>query len=95
MGEENLLGSARAVVLVGTIIRTGHRDRRRMFATEAEIDTKEMGTNRIGGQAETIDSGEETGVVVEAMGIYPTSHTPKTDIGAYRIKTTMEVGWCE
>ena len=40
MGEENLLRSARAVVLVGTLIRTGDRDIRRMFATEAEIDTK-------------------------------------------------------
>ena len=53
-----------------------------------------MGTNRIGGQAETIDSGEETGVVVEAMGIYPTSHTSKTDIGADKTPTTMEVGRC-
>ena len=38
-----------------------------------------MRTNIIGGQAETMDIREETGVVVEAIIIHPTPHTSKTD----------------
>ena len=38
---------------------------------------------------------EETGVVAETMGIYPTSHTPNTDIGADKPPNTTDVGWCE
>ena len=40
------------------------------------------GTGRIGGQAETTDVEEGMGVITEAMGINPISHTPKTDSGA-------------
>ena len=39
MREENLLRSARAVAVVGTIIRTGGKDSSSMVATEADIDT--------------------------------------------------------
>ena len=43
----------------------------------------------------SVDVGEVTGVVAEAMGIHPTSHTPKTDSGADKMPTATEVGWCE
>ena len=47
----------------------------------------------IGGQAEITDSGEEMGVIVEAMVIHPTPHTPKVDSGAGI--TGTEVGRCD
>ena len=59
----------------------------------AEIDTGEMETGRIGGHAETIYNREEMGVILKAMVIHPTPHTPKTDSGAGR--TSTEVGWCD
>ena len=37
--------------------------------------------NRFGLQAERMDSREEIGVIVEAIGIHPTPHTLKTDSG--------------
>ena len=55
------------------------RDSSGTVRAEAEIDTGETGTGRIVGQTETMKSGEEMGVVPEAMGIHPTSHTTKTD----------------
>ena len=70
------------MTVVITCIRKGDRDSSSMVAAEAgaEIYTGEMETNRTGGQAKTMDSREESGVVVEAMGIHPTAHTPKADI---------------
>ena len=47
-------------------------------------------TKKMGGQAERTDSGEELGVIAEAMGINPTPHSPKTDSGTGR--TGTEVG---
>ena len=38
------------------------------------------------------DCWGEIGVIMEAMGIHPTPHTPKTDSGAGRKGT--KVGWC-
>ena len=43
-------------------------------------ETKRIGTKRTRGKAETLDSGEEMGVVAEVMGINPTSHTPKIEL---------------
>ena len=43
----------------------------------------------------SVGFGEEMGVVEEAMGIHPNSHTPKTDSGAEKTPTAMEVGRCE
>ena len=34
------------------------------------------------------------GVVAKAIGIHPTSLTPKADSGAEKTPTVMEVGWC-
>ena len=89
--EETLLGIARSVAVFGTHIRMGGRDRGSTVVAEVEIDTEETGTNRIGGQKKTIVCGEETGAVTEAMRIYPTSHTPKTDIGADKTTTTTKL----
>ena len=58
--------------VVRTHIRKGDRDNISMVAAETEIESGETGTNRTGGQTETMDSGEETGLVAEEMGIQPT-----------------------
>ena len=42
-----------------------------------------------------MDSGEEMGVVVKAMGINLTSHTPNMDIGRGETPTATEIGWFE
>ena len=63
-------------------IRAGDRDRSITDAADTETYTAEnwkTGTNRTGVQEETIDSGEEMGVVEEATGTHPTSHTTKLD----------------
>ena len=52
-------------------------------------------TGIIGGKAETTDRREGMGVVVEAIGIHLTSHTPKTDRGAGKTQIGTEAGWCE
>ena len=57
---------------------TNGRDSRSTVGEEEEICTGKMGTCRIRRQAETMDREEEMGMVAEAMGIHPTSHTPKT-----------------
>ena len=40
----------------------------------------------------SVGAGEETGMVMEKMGIHPTYHTPKTDIGAEKTPIATEVG---
>ena len=50
-----LLGSARAVALVKTHIQTGVRNSSSMDAMEAEKDTAETRTAKIGGWVETTD----------------------------------------
>ena len=62
------------------------------FRVVEEIDTGSE-NDIFGGQSERTDSGEEMGVIAEAMGIHPTPHTPKTDSGA-GIKGAV-VGWNE
>ena len=64
-------------------------------SAEAKIDTGETGTDMIGVQVQKMYSGEEIGVVVQAMGINLTSHTPKTDSGLDKTPTVIELGWCE
>ena len=85
------------VVVVRTHIRKGGRYSSSTVASEAEAEiyTGEKGTNRTGEQADRVDIREETGVVAEAMGIHPTSHTPKTYSGADNMPVAMEIGWFE
>ena len=42
-----------------------------------------------------MDMREEMEVVAEAMGIHPTSYTPKTDSRANNTPTVIEKGWFE
>ena len=93
--EEISLRSARAVAVDGTLISTGGRDSRRTDAAEAEIDTREMGTKRYRGQAETMDSRDEMGVVTEVTRIHPTSHITNMYSGTDNTPTATEVGWFE
>ena len=64
-------------------------------SAEAKIDTGETGTDMIGGQVQKMYSGEEIGVFTEVIGKYPTSHIPKTDSGAGKTPTVMEVSQSE
>ena len=61
--EEIPIEIAISVAAVGTITKTGDRDSIITEAVQAEIDARETGTTRTGGQAETMGSGEGTGVV--------------------------------
>ena len=61
--EEIPLEIAISVAAVGTITKTGDRDSIITEAVQAEIDTRETGTGRIVGQAETMDSEGVLGVV--------------------------------
>ena len=83
--------------MVRTHIRKGGRYSSSTVASEAEAEiyTGKTGTNRTREQAERVDIREETGVVAEAMGIHPTSHTPKMYSGADNIPVTMKIGWFE
>ena len=66
-------------VVAGNTIKMGGRYSRITNTAEAEkdtVETGEMGIARTGGQEETIDSVEETGVVAEVMGTQQISPPP-------------------
>ena len=79
----------------GIFTNTDVMDRSSMVAEESEINIEETKTDRIGEQAETLESEEKMGVATESMGIHPTSHTHTTESGVEKTQTPMEVGWCE
>ena len=76
----------------GEILETGDRV---SSSTVRAAEERYTGTanNKIKGQAEKTDSGEEMGVITEEMGIYPTPYTPNMDSNA--VRTGMELGFCE
>ena len=89
---ETSLRSVRAVAM-DRITDTDGRNSIRTVRAEAQIETGEIDTGRIGGQVETTESGKGMGVVAETMGIHLTSYTSMTDIGADKMPTAIEVGW--
>ena len=73
------------------ITEMGGRVNISIVGTVEERDTA-LTNDRIREQAERTDSRKEMGVIAEAMGIHPTTHTPNTDRSA--VRKEMEVGRC-
>ena len=68
------------------ITETGGRFISSTVGTAEERNTGEA-NDRIRGQEERKDSGEEIGVIAETIGIHPTPNAPRTDIGTGRTGT--------